>query len=499
MFVIALLAACGSAPLPDATPADAATPPLGMVLTPLVAGHAATATIYGAPRGTEVALVATSSTASGSSCPPAIAPTCLDLPNPIMVLGRLPANPNGSVIAFDVPDALEGREIRFQAVVHGATRTVLVPVQASRVLSPGADPDADGLTNAEELRWSSDPRVADTDGGGTWDGAEVAVGTSPTDPADDRPGLCLSGAECGADEWCAEVCPDCAPGVDCTGTCFGICSPISWCYSDEGCDGATHCSVSDGDCRPDPSCPACDVCTGVCVDDAAPCASSSSCDADQHCSVEDGVCNPSPDCLPGEPCIDLCFGTCVDDPAMCFDSTECPESKHCTTDDGVCNFTFICDADGVCYEVCSGTCAPDPVPGTPCTSSDACADGARCTTEDGVCNPPPGCGPGQLCPAVCYGTCEPVEPPPFCYSDDDCGGLVCTVSLGACDPDPTCPMCAVCTGTCVEPTPCASSNQCPAGVTCSTEQGDCLRPPGCGPNDPCPDVCYGWCGTGAVR
>jgi len=37
------------------------------------------------------------------------------------------------------------------------------------------------------------------------------------------------------------------------------------CYSTMDCDGRSHCSVDDGDCRPDPSCPMCAVCTGVCV------------------------------------------------------------------------------------------------------------------------------------------------------------------------------------------------------------------------------------------
>jgi hypothetical protein len=37
------------------------------------------------------------------------------------------------------------------------------------------------------------------------------------------------------------------------------------CYSDESCEANQYCTVSRGDCRPDPSCPACAVCTGVCL------------------------------------------------------------------------------------------------------------------------------------------------------------------------------------------------------------------------------------------
>ncbi len=42
------------------------------------------------------------------------------------------------------------------------------------------DTDGDGLTNAQEYFYRTDPNVADTDGDGVSDGAEVSVGTSPT-------------------------------------------------------------------------------------------------------------------------------------------------------------------------------------------------------------------------------------------------------------------------------------------------------------------------------
>ena len=43
-----------------------------------------------------------------------------------------------------------------------------------------ADSDMDGLTDGEEIdTFGSDPNRADTDGDGTLDGAEVAVGRDP--------------------------------------------------------------------------------------------------------------------------------------------------------------------------------------------------------------------------------------------------------------------------------------------------------------------------------
>jgi len=46
----------------------------------------------------------------------------------------------------------------------------------------GGDPDGDGLTNAEELDYGTDPSDADTDGDGFDDGDEIDAGTDPLDP-----------------------------------------------------------------------------------------------------------------------------------------------------------------------------------------------------------------------------------------------------------------------------------------------------------------------------
>lgn len=51
---------------------------------------------------------------------------------------------------------------------------------SQQVLDPAGDDDNDGLPNAEEARWGSDPRNPDTDGDGTNDGDEVAASRNPT-------------------------------------------------------------------------------------------------------------------------------------------------------------------------------------------------------------------------------------------------------------------------------------------------------------------------------
>jgi hypothetical protein len=48
-------------------------------------------------------------------------------------------------------------------------------------VDPGADPDGDRLTNAEEAKRGTDPAEADTDGDGYLDGDEVTAGTDPLD------------------------------------------------------------------------------------------------------------------------------------------------------------------------------------------------------------------------------------------------------------------------------------------------------------------------------
>ena len=52
---------------------------------------------------------------------------------------------------------------------------------------PDADPDADGLTNAEEEQLGTDPNNNDTDGDSVNDGDEYDQGSNPNDPNDNQP------------------------------------------------------------------------------------------------------------------------------------------------------------------------------------------------------------------------------------------------------------------------------------------------------------------------
>ncbi|MDP3997320.1 MAG: hypothetical protein Q8P73_02365 [bacterium] len=49
-----------------------------------------------------------------------------------------------------------------------------------QLVNPGGDDDNDGLSNADEVLWGTDPSNPDTDGDGFYDGEEVAANHNPT-------------------------------------------------------------------------------------------------------------------------------------------------------------------------------------------------------------------------------------------------------------------------------------------------------------------------------
>ena len=64
--------------------------------------------------------------------------------------------------------------------IEGASSFNTLTVPGS---DPNADPDVDGLTNAQEIAIGTDPLNSDTDGDGFPDGMEVALGSDPLNPA----------------------------------------------------------------------------------------------------------------------------------------------------------------------------------------------------------------------------------------------------------------------------------------------------------------------------
>ncbi|MBB5352238.1 putative repeat protein (TIGR03806 family) [Haloferula luteola] len=90
------------------------------------------------------------------------------------VLAHLEAGPDDSSLVTDqdedgLPDVWEAR--------HG-----LDPSRTDDPDGATGDPDGDGLNNAGELQWQTDPQNPDTDNDGQSDGEEVAAGSDPLDP-----------------------------------------------------------------------------------------------------------------------------------------------------------------------------------------------------------------------------------------------------------------------------------------------------------------------------
>ena len=279
-----------------------------------------------------------------------------------------------------------------------------------------ADPDGDGLTNAEEEALGTDPNDADSDDDGLSDGEEVnAVGTDPLDFDSDGDGL-ADGLESGRDDGIPDpdgfgpiqgtdpgvFIPDGDPSTttdptnpdsdgdgltdgaedadrdgavdpgetdpnlsdtdsdgagDAVDTCPTISNPIQDLLSDPANCGACGNDCSDGD-----------VCTG-----AEGC-SGGNCTAGIPLVCDDG--NPCTDdaCDPGSGCV---FAN--DDTNACDDGDACTSVDVCRA--GACEggAPVVCDDANPCTD---DSC--DPLSGCVFTNGDAnpCDDGNACTSGD---------------------------------------------------------------------------------------------------------------------
>ena len=125
-----LLLACGVDP--DAThalPADQAPVPVYMDLTydhDLIKGESSVVTVVDAPPGRNVFLLATGAINAPGACPPALAPDCLEVGNPYVILGTEVADASGlATFTFNVPAAVPVDTAKLQAAaVVGRTHYV---------------------------------------------------------------------------------------------------------------------------------------------------------------------------------------------------------------------------------------------------------------------------------------------------------------------------------------------------------------------------------------
>ncbi|HEX3747013.1 MAG TPA: IPT/TIG domain-containing protein [Bryobacteraceae bacterium] len=95
-------------------------------------------------------------------------------------------SPSGTsaTLAVTTSSAAFGRFVLLAANSSGSSATT--GVRGNTLVVPGsdptADPDVDGLTNAQEIAMGTDPLNSDTDGDGFGDGDEVRFGTDPLNP-----------------------------------------------------------------------------------------------------------------------------------------------------------------------------------------------------------------------------------------------------------------------------------------------------------------------------
>ncbi len=181
-------------PVSAALPGEELPPPPTATLTlnnpSLVLGKYNNLTVTGLGAGQIVRIYRTTGTGSTPTCltSPVI---CLDLNGPtnrIVVAGSGTADGTGkAVISVWVPAASTSYTNRYQAVgdYNNPTGYTVSNVTLGAYVAATGDSDGDGLTNTQELTYSTDPGRADTDGGGLNDGAEITAGKNPLNPADD--------------------------------------------------------------------------------------------------------------------------------------------------------------------------------------------------------------------------------------------------------------------------------------------------------------------------
>lgn len=190
VFLTLLGAGCLSAPPPGA---ERRPPPGTLMITPpawALGGRPMAVLLEGATPQATVALAGSLSTTGTDACPSAIAPTCLDLSNPIVVLsaGRADAAGRRAMVSPPMPIVPGGRTVFLQGVQAGAA-VGLTEVWVVRLLDPAGDDDGDQLTNGVEVARGLDPLDPDTDGDGLPDNEYEVYGSGPLVADTDQDGL----------------------------------------------------------------------------------------------------------------------------------------------------------------------------------------------------------------------------------------------------------------------------------------------------------------------
>jgi len=127
-------------------------------------------------------------------------------------------------------DGFEG-QLRTLGLSEDETEIILSAVEADGL-------PTDGLTDYEEvMTYGTDPTNPDTDGGGAYDGVEVAMGYNPTDGGDDPTfGSGYTG------DYCEDGMQDRdETDIDCGGTYCNACEEGQACEEDDNCESGYAC------------------------------------------------------------------------------------------------------------------------------------------------------------------------------------------------------------------------------------------------------------------
>lgn len=170
MRPLLLLAFAACAPEPalegaDLLPSQAPPPPaMSLAVDPLGVGVPATLTATGAPAGSTVTWVLSTS-GFGTFCPGWLPGNCLGIRPVVTILGRATADASGrATISFTPTPRAADRRYGVQAVVQASGLVSnAVPAWVAPAgfdLSPGADVDLDGVTRGEGDCHDGDPTIA---------------------------------------------------------------------------------------------------------------------------------------------------------------------------------------------------------------------------------------------------------------------------------------------------------------------------------------------------
>lgn len=319
-------------------------------------------------------------------------------------------------------------------------------------------------------------------------GEQLASGSSCLDPSWCLSEVCVAG-QCGCDAnnvclegtYCETTISLCAsyflPGMACvengncaSGSCVdNLCS----CVGNEDCDAGTYCDAKTGSCElslgAGADCSADAMCqSGQCLADLCACVEDDHCGEGQLCDVDTSSCVAS--LTVGSACgadTQCLSGLCIGGNCGCASSADCVDGDYCAAS-GQCTAPAL--LGGACEDVAGSCASGDCVDETcVCTTDAACGADSWCLAAPGVCLPakPPG------------GSCDTDA---TCLSGScDCGtgnGYCCCTSDDQCNDGQHCTNDGACQSVKWGGVPCASGNECKAGV-CNKDTCGCVEHTDC--------------------